>query len=63
MNRKYAFVTIVLCLAFIAGVNAQRFGGNPASLKFYQLNTDTVRIIFPKGLESRQEKLHGCRIN
>ncbi len=31
---------------------AQRFGGNPASLTWRQINTDTARIIFPKGLDS-----------
>ena len=32
-------------------INAQQFGGNPPSIKWKQINTDTVRIIFPFGLE------------
>ncbi|MCW3105885.1 MAG: hypothetical protein JWQ09_391 [Segetibacter sp.] len=32
-------------------VNAQQFGGNPSSIKWNQVNTDTARIIFPAGLE------------
>ena len=32
-------------------LSAQQFGGNPPSLKWLQINTDTARIIFPKGLE------------
>lgn len=32
---------------------AQRFGGNPPSLKWKQVNTDTARIIFPVGLDSQ----------
>ena len=31
---------------------AQNFGGNPASVKWKQINTDTVRIIFPQGLDT-----------
>ncbi|MFT3844722.1 MAG: hypothetical protein QM725_06705 [Lacibacter sp.] len=36
---------------------AQIFGGNPPSLKFYQLNTDSVRIIFPKKLETQAREI------
>jgi len=32
---------------------AQRFGGNPPSQKWRQVNTDTARIIFPVGLDSQ----------
>ena len=32
--------------------DAQQFGGDPASVKWKQLNTDTVRIIFPAGIDS-----------
>src|SRR5690606_24480689 len=31
---------------------AQQFGGNPPSLKWKQINTDTARIIFPQGLDT-----------
>lgn len=31
---------------------AQQFGGNPASLKWKQIHTDTARIIFPVGMDS-----------
>ena len=34
---------------------AQVFGGNPPSLKWRQLNTDTARIIFPTGLDSQAQ--------
>ncbi|WP_156522603.1 TolB family protein [Arachidicoccus ginsenosidimutans] len=33
-------------------LTAQVFGGNPSSLKWKQINTDSFRIIFPKGLDS-----------
>ncbi|RFS20588.1 hypothetical protein DVR12_18675 [Chitinophaga silvatica] len=35
---------------------AQQFGGNPPSLKWQQINTDTVRVIFPKGLSTQGER-------
>ncbi|MBC7850536.1 MAG: hypothetical protein H7Y31_12420 [Chitinophagaceae bacterium] len=30
---------------------SQQFGGNPPSIKWRQINTDTSRVIFPNGLE------------
>lgn len=52
MNRTRYCLTVALVL-IVATSNAQIFGGNPPSLKFYELNTDTVRIIFPKQLEKQ----------
>src|SRR5882757_330505 len=36
---------------------SQRFGGNPPSLKWKQINTDTARIIFPAGLDSQAQRV------
>lgn len=36
---------------------AQQFGGNPPSLKWRQLNTDTARVIFPSGLEVQAQQV------
>ncbi len=36
---------------------AQQFGGTPASVRWRQINTDTVRIIFPEGYESNAERI------
>ncbi|WP_144887728.1 TolB family protein [Lacibacter cauensis] len=55
MKTKFLFVILLFCTAVTT--NAQVFGGNPASLKFYQLNTDTVRIIFPKSLEKQAREV------
>ena len=46
-------------LLISTGVFAQVFGGNPPSLKWRQLNTDTARIIFPVGLDSLAEQVAG----
>lgn len=44
-------------LLLSTGLTAQIFGGNPPSLKWHQLNTDTARIIFPIGLDSQAQQV------
>lgn len=53
---RYSLTLIGLLLLSLQ-TNAQIFGGNPPALKFYQLNTDTVRIIFPKALEKEAREI------
>ena len=36
---------------------AQNFGGNPASIKWKQVNTDRARVIFPNGLDSQANRI------
>ena len=36
---------------------SQQFGGNPPSLKWKQINTDSARIIFPVGLDSQANRV------
>src|ERR1700744_5033209 len=45
----------VFFLLLSVGLHAQQFGGNPPSLKWRQINTDTARIIFPTGLDSQAQ--------
>lgn len=45
-------VLLLLTLTLTGIINAQQFGGNPPSLKWRQINTDVVRVIFPVGLDS-----------
>src|SRR5919112_3516475 len=45
----FAFTTII--------AKGQEFGGNPSSIKWKQINTDTARVIFPAGLESAGERV------
>src|SRR5258706_12691591 len=35
----------------------QQFGGNPPSLKWKQIDTDSARIIFPAGLDSEASRV------
>lgn len=48
---------IFLCVLLITvNTRAQVFGGNPPSLKWKQVNTGAVRIIFPDGLDSQASR-------
>ncbi|HEX4878116.1 MAG TPA: hypothetical protein VFV31_15710 [Chitinophagaceae bacterium] len=45
---------LLLTLLFVSGFCfSQQFGGNPPSLKWKQVNTDSVRVIFPAGMDSQ----------
>jgi hypothetical protein len=46
------FLFLISCLSF-----SQRFAGNPPSVKWMQVNTDTARIIFPAGLDSQAQRI------
>lgn len=48
---------LLLTLSFTTSLLAQQFGGNPPSLKWRQLNTDTARIIFPVGVERQAQQV------
>ena len=53
MKRLFALLLLLLPLT----ISAQHFGGNPPSLKWRQINTDTVRVIFPAGLEPQGRRV------
>ncbi|MBK6826024.1 MAG: hypothetical protein IPG86_03735 [Chitinophagaceae bacterium] len=42
----------MVALGIAPAIEAQQFGGNPPSLKWRQLQTDTARVIFPEGIDS-----------
>ncbi|KAA2239684.1 hypothetical protein F0L74_26185 [Chitinophaga agrisoli] len=50
-------MVFLLFLLSPVALHAQHFGGNPPSLKWRQINTDTVRIIFPAGLEMQGQRV------
>ncbi|MCK7553851.1 hypothetical protein MKQ70_02045 [Chitinophaga sedimenti] len=41
-----------IAMLFFHYAGAQEFGGNPLSHKWRQINNDTVRVIFPEGMDS-----------
>lgn len=55
-HLKRVFLISILFFSLPA-LKAQVFGGNPPSLHWRQVNTDTVRVIFPKGLESMASQI------
>ncbi|MBV9988764.1 MAG: hypothetical protein JO301_13885 [Chitinophagaceae bacterium] len=50
------FLLLVSCFIGCA-LHAQEFGGNPASVHWQQINTDTVRVIFPRGLDAKAQRV------
>ncbi|MCK5209319.1 MAG: hypothetical protein KAQ79_14890, partial [Cyclobacteriaceae bacterium] len=65
MNKKIkvqpqTYFSFLILLAFIQ-VNfhsfAQEFGGHPPSIKWRQINTDTVRVIYPVGVEKQAQRV------
>jgi hypothetical protein len=51
------FLPVIFLLFFNNRSYSQVFGGNPPAQKFYQLNTDSVRIIFPIALEKQAREV------
>lgn len=50
----------MLVLGILAGMHAataQEFGGTPPDLHWEQINTDTLRVIFPRGLETEAQQV------
>ena len=45
---------LIACFSLLVAnfARSQKFGGNPPSHKWKQLDTDTVRVIFPTGMDS-----------
>lgn len=53
--RRILFSFFLLSTFFSS--HAQQFGGNPPSVKWQQINTDTARIIFPMGYDVRAQRI------
>ena len=53
--KKVLFVCLLLMVAAYA--QAQQFGGNPPSIRWEEINTDTVRIIFLQGMDSTAQRV------
>ena len=56
---RHCIALLLLCFSFFTFhfSQAQQFGGTPSSIKWRQVNTDTVRIIFPEGLDSVAQRI------
>jgi len=54
MRKLSSFAFLLFTFQFLS---AQEFGGNPPSIKWKQIDTDTARIIFPEGLDSAAQRV------
>ncbi len=51
-------VLLMLLVGLVAlKIGAQPFGGTPAAFHWKQINTDTVRIIFPEGYNGQAQRI------
>lgn len=62
MKRIITFATLLLFLTCTAISYAQEFGGNPASLKWKQINNRKTKIIFPNGMDSQANRINNINI-
>lgn len=46
------FCLLAICIFCAGNISAQEFGGNSPKTKWRQINNPTVRVIFPKGLDT-----------
>jgi hypothetical protein len=53
--KKFSIAACFLLLGYC--LKAQVFGGNPPSIHWKQINTDTARIIFPEGNDSTAQRV------
>ncbi len=54
-SRRIFF--LIFCFLSFSQCFSQIFGGDPASVKWQQINTSYSRIIFPKGLDSVAKRI------
>ena len=54
MKQLVAAVLFFFC---VTSSHAQVFGGNPPSLRWKQIDTDTLRVIYPEGLDSTASRI------
>jgi hypothetical protein len=55
--RRIKYLLILFGMLFCSHVGAQVFGGNPPKLKWLQYDTDSVRVIFPNGMEASAKRI------
>lgn len=55
---RFAFLLSFIFVGTLQ-LSAQRFGGNPSRQRWKQIDTDTVRVIFPEGNEKQAQKIAG----
>ncbi|MBX6380803.1 MAG: PD40 domain-containing protein [Thermoflavifilum aggregans] len=54
---KYAWLLLFMALTHVIPARAQVFGGDPAHIRWKQINTDTLRVIFPAEMALQAERI------
>ncbi|MCT4614065.1 MAG: hypothetical protein N4A49_04210 [Marinifilaceae bacterium] len=57
MNKLKGLIIFILFIALNFNIKAQSISGNPAKDKWMQINTDTVRIIFPEYIKDEAQRV------
>lgn len=57
MHKRFALLLFYCSLFIVHYSFGQQFGGNPSSVKWKQISTDTVRVIYPEGLDSAAQRI------
>ncbi|QEC68455.1 hypothetical protein FRZ67_14495 [Panacibacter ginsenosidivorans] len=57
MHKRSALLLFYFLLFTFHFGFSQQFGGNPSSVKWKQINTDTLRVIYPEGLDSAAQRV------
>lgn len=52
--KRILFFSFIL---FTVQIQAQQFGGNPPAVKWQQINSKSVRVIFPAGMDSQAMRI------
>src|ERR1700754_232627 len=53
------YLLFALCLFMGGGLYAQQFGGHPNRTRWMQVNTDSVRVVFPAGWQQQAREVAG----
>ncbi len=56
LHTKHASLFVIFSF-LVSSLLAQQFGGNPARIKWFQLNTDTARIIFTSDNQLQAQRI------
>ena len=56
MKKNSSLLVLLVLLTTAFHLHAQTFGGHPPDLRWQQINTPNVRVIFPEGMEAPAER-------
>jgi len=59
MTKKTIFLFLVMLLISSIGLKAQEMGGNPTGLNWQILNSPSIRVIYPMGMEAQAQRIAG----